>query len=105
MQDEPNGILPLIRGEVIGRTSRELLPTPGAGQPVEQVVEVDTGRPHGRVRIKYRLMRHRHGKSENWFWTAVHAEPVEVDPLDIGSASNKTSNSKKKPLRPCDLSG
>lgn len=76
MQDEPNGILPLILGEVIGRTSRELLPTPGAGQPPEQVVEVDTGRPHGLVRIKYRLMRHRHGKSENWFWTAVHAEKV-----------------------------
>lgn len=50
MQDEPNGILPLILGEVIGRTSRELLPTPGAGQPAEQVVEVDTGRPHGLVK-------------------------------------------------------
>lgn len=76
MQDEPNGILPLILGDVIGRTSRELLPVPGAGQPAEQVVEVDTGRPHGLVRIRYRLMRHRHGKSENWFWTAVHAEKV-----------------------------
>lgn len=78
MQDEPNGILPLILGDVIGRTARELLPRPGAGQPAERVVEVDTGRPHGLIRIRYRLMRHKHGKSETWFWTAVHAERVEA---------------------------
>lgn len=79
MQDEPNGILPLISGEVSGRTARELLPRPGAGQPAERVVEVDAGHPNGLVRIKCRLMRHRHGKSVSWFWTAVHAE--RVDPV------------------------
>lgn len=78
MQDEPNGILPLILGEVIGRAGRELLPAPGQDQPAERVVEVDSGRPHGLVRIKYRLMRNKHGKSVNWFWTAVHAEQVDA---------------------------
>lgn len=78
MQDEPNGILPLIRGEVIGQ-SREVLPPAGRGEPAERTAVLDAGPPHGLVRIRYRLMRHRHGKSENWFWTAVHAE--RVDPV------------------------
>lgn len=75
MQDEPNGILPLILGEVIGQTAQSL-PRPGPDQPTERTVEVDSGRPHGVVRIRYRLVRHKHGKSVSWFWTAVHAERV-----------------------------
>jgi hypothetical protein len=77
MQDEPNGILPYILGEVIGRTSREALPIPGPDQPPDRTVEVDAGPPHHLVRIRYRLMRNRHGKSQNWFWTAVYAERVD----------------------------
>ncbi len=73
--DEPNGILPYILGAVIGGTA-STLPRPGPGQPTERTAEVDTGKPYGLVRIRYRLMRYRHGKSDNWFWTAVHAERV-----------------------------
>ena len=75
MQDDQNGILPLILGEVIGQTAQSL-PRPGPDQPTERAVEVDSGRPHGVVRIRYRLVRHKHGKSVSWFWTAVHAERV-----------------------------
>lgn len=77
MQTEPaNGILPLILGQHIGAGARQL-PPPGESQPPERVIQVDTGRPYGQVSIRYKLMRHRHGKSVNWFWTAIHAEQVQ----------------------------
>lgn len=70
--EQPNGILPLIPGDIIGSAARNL-PPPSDGQPMELLTDVDTGPPYGLVRIRYRLMRSRHGKSVNWFWTAVHA--------------------------------
>lgn len=73
--DPDNGILSLILGQHIGAGSKQL-PPPGDGQPAELVTELDTGRPYGLVRIRYKLMRHKHGKSVNWFWTAIHAEQV-----------------------------
>lgn len=78
MQDDPNGILAQLQGPTIS-DGNKLLPRPDetqAGDPVRSV-EIDAGRPLGLVRIRYRLMRHKHGKSINWFWTAVHAERVE----------------------------
>lgn len=75
MRDESNGILTLIPGGQIG-SAAQTLPKAGPDQPTERSVEVDTGPPFGLVRIRYHLMRSRHGKSERWFWTAVHAEPV-----------------------------
>ena len=72
MQDELNGILPLIRGDIIGATARGL-PPPGEDRPTELLADVDSGPPYGLVRIRYRLMRHKHGKSIGWYWTAVHA--------------------------------
>lgn len=73
--EQPNGILPLIPGDIIGSTARSL-PPPGDGQPTELLAEVNTGPAYGLVRIRYRLMRSRHGKSVNWFWTAVYAEKL-----------------------------
>lgn len=73
--DQPNGILPLIRGDIIGSAARGL-PPPGEDQPAELLADVDSGPPYGLVRIRYRLMRHKHGKSISWFWTAVHAEKL-----------------------------
>lgn len=80
MQDEPNGILPLIDGALIGRTAREQLPPAAAGQPETIEIEVDSGNHLGQVRIRYRLLRSRHGKSRGWFWTAVHAEQAKKSP-------------------------
>lgn len=73
--DRPNGILPLILGQYIGAAA-QLLPRPGPDEQPERLTEIYTGQPYGRVRIRYKLMRHKHGKSINWFWTAIHAEEV-----------------------------
>lgn len=73
--EQDNGILPLIPGQHIGAGSKQL-PPPAENQQPEQVAVVDTGSPHGLVRIRYKLMRHKHGKSVNWFWNATHAERV-----------------------------
>ncbi len=76
MSTEPdNGILAQILGQHVAAGSKQL-PPPSDIQPAELVTELDVGRPHGLVRIRYKLMRHRHGKSVNWFWTAIHAEQV-----------------------------
>jgi hypothetical protein len=75
--DSSNGILALLPGSVIGHAMKDLPPA-GAGQPEELTVELKAGEPHGLVRIRYRLMRSRRGKSTNWFWTAVHAEPARA---------------------------
>ena len=77
MTPENNGILALIPGAAIAAGSRSL-PTPGAGRPLELEAVVDAGE-RGMVRIRYCLQRHRHGKSESWFWTAFYAELVEPD--------------------------
>lgn len=71
--NEDNGILAQVRGDVIGATAASL-PRAGLDQSTELTAEVDAGQPLGRVRIRYRLQHHRHGKSQTWFWVAVHAE-------------------------------
>lgn len=71
--EEDNGILAQIRGDVIGSAASRL-PRAGLDQPTELTAEADAGQPLGLVRIRYRLQRHRHGKSQTWFWVAVHAE-------------------------------
>ena len=75
MSEDSNGILATLPGDLIGYASQDL-PPPGAGQSSEVVVERLAGDPHGLVRIRFRLMRARRGKSTSWFWTAVHAERV-----------------------------
>lgn len=75
MTHENNGILALIPGAAIAAGSQSL-PLPGLGRPPELEAVVDAGE-RGMVRIKYELRRHRHGKSESWFWTASYAEPAE----------------------------
>lgn len=75
--DEDNGILAQIRGDVIGAAAARL-PRAGSDQPPELTADVDAGPPVGLVRIRYRLQRHRHGKSQTWFWVAVHAEKVLI---------------------------
>ena len=74
MTPENNGILALVPGAAIAAGSRAL-PRPGPGQQSELEAVVDAGE-RGLVRIRYCLQRHRHGKSENWFWTAYFAEPA-----------------------------
>lgn len=71
--DEDNGILSQLRGDVIGSAAARL-PRAGSDQPPELTADVDAGPPVGPVRIRYRLQRHRHGKSQTWFWVAVHAD-------------------------------
>ena len=74
--DPPNGVLRQIPGEYISAGSSSL-PIPGPGQPAELWAEVDTTSVwSGRVRIKYQLRKHRHGKSTSWFWAAMFAERV-----------------------------
>lgn len=57
------------------------LPQPVPGQPPEISAEVMAGQGLGLVRIRYRLRRHSSGRSQTWFWVAVHAEAVGNDPL------------------------
>lgn len=73
--DDDNGILAEIRGDVIGAAAARL-PRAGRDQVAELVADADAGPPLGMVRIRYQAKRHRHGKSQSWFWVAVHAEKV-----------------------------
>ena len=73
MEDEPNGILRLIPGQVIG-TASSGFPKPGPDQPETMEAVVDGLDGRGMVRIKYRLKENRHGKSSTWAWMPVYAE-------------------------------
>lgn len=73
LDERPNGILPLIQGQVIGNGAHRLPPA-GPDQPTEVSLELDAGPPYRLVRVRFKLMKHKKGKNTHWFWTAVHAE-------------------------------
>jgi hypothetical protein len=75
--DEPNGILRLIPGQVIGSASNSF-PKPGPGQPETMEAVVDGLDGRGMVRIRYQLKENRHGKSSTWAWMPIHAEQVDL---------------------------
>ena len=76
VETQPNGILPLILGHVVGAGAKQLPPA-GPEQASELSIEIDAGQPYQMVRIRYKLMRHKRGKNIHWFWTAIHAERAE----------------------------
>lgn len=78
--EEDKGILHLLPGHLIGGAMSSL-PQPGPGQLPEISAEVMAGQGLGLVRIRYKLRRHNPGRSQTWFWVAVHAETVGNDPL------------------------
>lgn len=87
--ERPNGILPLIQGQVIGAGALQLPPA-GPDQRTEISLELDAGQPYRMVRVRFRLMKHKKGKSIHWFWTAVHAE--QTPPLPEVEQSGKSGH-------------
>ena len=70
--DEDNGILAQIPGEHVARAGN-LLPPAAAGE--DSIATVLFEVPDvGYVRMRFKLMSSRRGKSRLWFWTATHAE-------------------------------
>lgn len=75
MVDDP-GILPKIPGEFIAMASRDLpQPQRRAGETAWSSVDTGPVWKLGVVRIRYRCVRMRHGRSTHWAWVAEFAEP------------------------------
>lgn len=93
LDERPNGILPLIQGQVIGAGALQLPPA-GPDQPPEIRLVLDAGLPYRLVLVRFKLMKHKKGKSVHWFWTAVHAEqtPPLPEALQSGTLGHEASD-------------
>jgi len=72
--NDDNGILSKVPGEFEARASRSLPPAEDAAEEILWA-EVDTGTLwQGRVRIRFRRRRFKHGRHSHWGWVGEFAE-------------------------------